>query len=234
MNGERILSTAREHVGESYVFGVLAPKSNANWTGPWDCAEFVSWCVFQATGRLYGCGNNNGNPVSADAYTGFWHRDAIARGHRITVAQAAATPGAALLRIPRTGRIGHIVISDGHGGTVEAHSPTRGVIAHRVGGRVWDMGVLVPGVDYEASDAVPDVAVPTGVYRVRSPFMRGPEVERIQKLLKVHGIDPGPIDGAYGPATAAAVLAFQRSKGLVPDGQAGPETIAALEQDGGE
>jgi hypothetical protein len=40
---------------ERYVLGAFAPKDNANWTGPWDCAEFASWVTFQASGLLLGC-----------------------------------------------------------------------------------------------------------------------------------------------------------------------------------
>lgn len=50
----------------------------------------------------------------------------------------------------------------------------------------------------------------------------GPQVADLQRQL---GITP---DGAYGPATAAAVQAFQGSHGLVVDGVAGPATRTAL------
>ena len=62
--GEQLLALASRHVGEKYVFGALAPKNNQNWKGPWDCAEFASWLVFQTSNSLYGCGNNEGNPSS--------------------------------------------------------------------------------------------------------------------------------------------------------------------------
>ncbi len=39
--GEKVLQIARQHMGEKYVLGVLVPKNNAGWTGPWDCAEFA-------------------------------------------------------------------------------------------------------------------------------------------------------------------------------------------------
>src|SRR2546427_8486431 len=71
VKGERILRLGRRHIGESYVLGSLAPKNNPRWTGPWDCAEFASWLVFQAGQVLYGCDSDSSDPASADAYTGY-------------------------------------------------------------------------------------------------------------------------------------------------------------------
>lgn len=48
-----------------------------------------------------------------------------------------------------------------------------------------------------------------------------------QKLLR-EGFNPGTADGIFGNATQAALLAFQRSAGLLADGVAGPRTHAAL------
>ncbi len=56
----------------------------------------------------------------------------------------------------------------------------------------------------------------------------GAQVTRLQKRLAELGFPPGEIDGVFGPATEAAVISFQRSKGLVDDGIAGPRTLAAL------
>ncbi len=50
--GQKVLEVARKHVGENYVLGVLVPKNNAGWTGAWDCAEFASWLIFQASATL--------------------------------------------------------------------------------------------------------------------------------------------------------------------------------------
>ncbi|MBA3915323.1 MAG: peptidoglycan-binding protein [Acidobacteriales bacterium] len=58
--------------------------------------------------------------------------------------------------------------------------------------------------------------------------MQGKAVERIQQLLRDAGIDPGDVDGIFGPHTQAASVAFQLSKGLVPDGEVGPVTMKAL------
>ncbi len=52
----------------------------------------------------------------------------------------------------------------------------------------------------------------------------GPNVMLIQSLLSKIGYNPGPIDGAFGQQTQAAVVAFQRNNGLVADGIVGAAT----------
>jgi len=56
----------------------------------------------------------------------------------------------------------------------------------------------------------------------------GHEVQQLQERLKALGFNPGNIDGDFGPGTEAAVLAFQRSAGLLADGIVGPRTQGAL------
>ncbi|HSQ12193.1 MAG TPA: peptidoglycan-binding protein, partial [Candidatus Deferrimicrobium sp.] len=56
----------------------------------------------------------------------------------------------------------------------------------------------------------------------------GPAVVRLQIKLKKVGFNPGRADGDFGPATAAALIGFQKSAGLLADGIAGPRTLAAL------
>lgn len=57
----------------------------------------------------------------------------------------------------------------------------------------------------------------------------GPDVVTLQTALKQLGFDPNGVDGIYGPGTQAAVIAFQKAKGLTPDGICGPDTMAALQ-----
>lgn len=225
---QRLLATARAHVGERYVFGAKVPKGNPNWRGPWDCAEFTSWCVYQVTGKLFGCRPRSGDPNVVDAYTGWWAEDASGIGKRISVADAAATPGAFLLRIPAAGVNGHVVISAGGGRTVEAHSTRRGVIESTVDGRRWSTGVLVPGIKVAVPKAAEPPRQPLLVLRVKRPAMEGGIVRDVQRRLTKLGFNAGPADGIYGPQTAAAVQSFQIERGLLVDGEVGPRTARAL------
>jgi peptidoglycan hydrolase-like protein with peptidoglycan-binding domain len=56
----------------------------------------------------------------------------------------------------------------------------------------------------------------------------GQDVRQLQELLRRAGFDPAPEDGNFGSTTHGAVVAFQQSQGLAPDGSVGPLTIAAL------
>ena len=82
MTGENILQLAKKHPGEHYILGTQVPKNNASWKGPWDCTEFITWIIFQISGKLYGCNNNLGNPALANTYAGYW-RDNAAANNRV-------------------------------------------------------------------------------------------------------------------------------------------------------
>ena len=228
ISGRVLVTLGNTRVGEEYILGALVPKNKPNWHGPWDCAEFTSWLVYQTTGRLYGCQNNMANPAVADAYTGYYNRDARAIGKIITINEAASTPGAFLLRIGANSLPGHVVVCDGDGGTVEAHGHADGVINGSVDNRRWDYGILVPWINYDLSATVIVSDPVTTVYRVTNPRMVAPEVGEIQAALLHAGFDPKGVDNVYGMETAKAVLAFQEANGLLADGEVGAQTAAAL------
>ncbi len=56
----------------------------------------------------------------------------------------------------------------------------------------------------------------------------GERVRRLQEALAAFGYEPGAADGAYGPATRDAIIAFQRDNNLDADGVAGRATIRAV------
>lgn len=112
--GKELLNIANQHVGEKYEFGANVPFDNPNYKGPWDCAEFISWVVFQTTNFKIGIRGK-------ESYTGYWEKDIKTHCTEISISEAAQTYGAILLRSPgfKNIDIGHIVFSDGNGGTIE-------------------------------------------------------------------------------------------------------------------
>jgi peptidoglycan hydrolase-like protein with peptidoglycan-binding domain len=62
----------------------------------------------------------------------------------------------------------------------------------------------------------------------------GAAVQTLQTRLNVWGANPAlAVDGDFGPATLAAVKAFQTQQNLTVDGVVGPQTWAALNKDPG-
>lgn len=216
--GQEILNRALRHEGEDYILGAFVPKNAPKYRGPWDCAEFASKMYFEEAGILYGTSNHI-DPGMADAWSGFWLKDAQEKGRLVKVAEAAKTPGAVILRVG-VGIMGHVVIADGRGGTIEAACERLGVTRLSLTGRRWTHGVLVPGVAYDSLGPVP--LEPAKVFRLTNPYSRGEAVRRIQEALGLK------VDGIFGPVTYAAVLNFQRAKGLVTDGEVGPQTFKEL------
>jgi len=229
-DGSDIVKIAMKHRGERYVLGAKAPLANAGWTGPWDCAEFVSWCAYQAYRIIYAV--RPPDPSKGESYSGWWYDDAYKVGNAISVADAIATAGAVLVRKPRSSPslpIGHVSISCGDGTTIEAKDRATGVaVIKNAASRSWQVGVLLPGVAYSGPKKAASYKEPAGYFYLDSPFMRGAKVTKIQKALSGKGLSPGPVDGYFGNLTAAAVRSFQAQEGLVPDGVVGPETAAAL------
>ncbi|MNU87776.1 N-acetylmuramoyl-L-alanine amidase CwlA precursor [compost metagenome] len=227
--GLDLYNLAMKHKGEKYV-NVLVPKDNANWKGPWDCAELASWAVFQTAGALYGCNHNNAKPAAADAYSGAWVRDA-SNGtlSRATQDVANNTAGVILIRRPPTpGAMGHVAISSGKGTTIEAAGVNLGVREGSVNGRLWHFFVLIPQLTYVATDFRAKPRQLPLLLEIKDPPMTGDLVKQVQQALSAKGVNPGVIDGEYGPHTAAAVQAFQTMNRLVADGVVGPATAKKL------
>ncbi len=71
--------------------------------------------------------------------------------------------------------------------------------------------------------------VPTPKPPAEKPTPAHPDVRAAQERLAALGyLLPGDVDGQDGPATQAAVLAFQKWEGLDRDGQIGPQTLGRL------
>ena len=73
--------------------------------------------------------------------------------------------------------------------------------------------------------AVPPAVAPKGgddIVRVAAA------PDKVQAALKAAGVYNGRVDGKIGPATKAAIVAFQKSQGLTADGVVGRKTWDAL------
>lgn len=230
--GKAILKIARTKLGHEYELGAQIDVRDRDAPGPWDCAEYVSWAVYQATGQVWGSRERDyalGDGL--DSYTGWWNADSLARGSRIAVPDALAIPGAILLRAPHdpSALRGHIALSTGDAGTLEAHSRARGVLAFTAQSRFWHTGLLLPDVSYERTpgDFWYQPAKRAWRYNPLEP-LRGKQVHKIKRKLKSKGFDGGePVD-VFTEATHVAVMAFQKAKDLLVDGIVGLQTLRAL------
>jgi len=91
---------------------------------------------------------------------------------------------------------------------------------------------LFPGIDATAPLTVarlrtPSVAPPPTPVTPSGPVTGGTRAAQ-QRLADLGYLLPGDVDGRLGPATTAAVIAFQKWEGLQRDGVIGPRTLAAL------
>jgi peptidoglycan hydrolase-like protein with peptidoglycan-binding domain len=69
---------------------------------------------------------------------------------------------------------------------------------------------------------------PATLQRLATPQAATPGTRDIQAALKQLGFYPLSVDGSFGMATKAALMSFQRSKGLNADGNVNAETLIAL------
>ncbi len=93
----------------------------------------------------------------------------------------------------------------------------------RVRGTLIEAAVLLGAVPVRVSAQAGDERT----LLLRTPLMRGADVEAVQRALLAAGIEVA-VDGVFGPATAQAVIRFQGQRGLTLDGIVGPATRASL------
>jgi len=227
--GATILDIAKRHLGQPYEFTPTPNYDDPMWKGPFDCAEYVSYCVFRGYEIPYGV---VADPVNRfNSYSGYWQRDAEKQGIKISWRDALHIPGAILVRYPPGNEpppYGHVAISLGNGGdTYEARGKQFGVMKHSAIGRSWNTGVLIPGVLYDLPEGLGSELL---LFKVLDPPAGySPIVEEIQKQLVGLGLLAEPqVNGLYDVVTAKAVSAFQDRKGVVSDGEVGPETGGLL------
>jgi len=60
------------------------------------------------------------------------------------------------------------------------------------------------------------------------PTLNSEGVRKVQQALQKKGLNPGPIDGVYGPLTKEAVRSFQDRYGIKATGEVDNQTLFAL------
>lgn len=146
--GNDIVAEAMKHLGEEYILGADVPFENPDYKGPWDCAEFCSWVVYQVSGLVYGCVDNSKPIKKLEPYSGGWYRDGMASTQKVPYQVAVKTPGAVFVRKPIDGKVGHVAFSQGNGKTIEAMSSRYDVTEKSPDNRVWQVCFLIDGIDY--------------------------------------------------------------------------------------
>jgi N-acetylmuramoyl-L-alanine amidase len=221
--GKDLINIANQHIGEKYIFGSKVPYTNLNYTGPWDCAEFISWCVYKSTNLLIGV-------KKGEAYTGFWADDAKTMCKEITIEEASITPGAILLRIPHGSIIGHIVFSDGKNQTIEAMSTKKGVTKGTISGRTWHKALLINGVNYTKNieTITKTHKEPKYNFFISTPLTKDPIILKAKQVLLSLGINPGDLNDSYDQNMQIAIHNYQLMKGLIVDGIMGKQTLKSL------
>ena len=95
---------------------------------------------------------------------------------------------------------------------------------------LWDDGVAGPdtlkALYSDGAARASTVAASTG--ETLEKGSEGDAVRSLQKRLKELGYLTGAVDGSFGIATEAAVIAFQQRNSLTPDGKAGTATLNRL------
>jgi peptidoglycan hydrolase-like protein with peptidoglycan-binding domain len=76
-------------------------------------------------------------------------------------------------------------------------------------------------------------AAPTRSSPSSPPLSSSNDIRELQGRLQSLGFDPGTIDGANGPRTAAALTRYQQARGLQPTGIADKDMLAELRQEPG-
>jgi len=142
------------------------------------------------------------------------------------------TPGAVVWKS------GHIGVYIGNGWVIEARGTDYGVVKSKLSTQKWKKWGLLSAVDYGKETTEKAWTVSRVLkYEEDKPMQSGADVRELQARLidegfktvliggKLKAVDD---DGTFGPITAAAVKAYQKSKGLDVDGKAGKNTITAL------
>lgn len=228
--GMDVVKLAKTRIGEKYK-NVAVPLKNPNYHGPWDCAEFATWCAFHASGGkvILGYRSQHG-----EAHTTWWAEDAKKLGLVVSPKDASVNPGYFVMRLPVGSKMGHIAICEGDGEhSIEANSTATGVGRFSLwktpsgSVRKWDFGIKLPTIQ-EIANLYAEQANPANWWLAASAKpTHDIRVAAVQDALNATNIAT-KVDGLFTAGLATLIGKFQKREGLVVDGAVGGETAGAL------
>ena len=169
-----------------------------------------------------------GTPASADQVPALPGHVALIRRRRITALAVLGLLFVLALVIP-------LVVFSGGGSTAEQTTPLTTASQTATAAPQTTTGAQQTTREQPAVTTTPSttpeatplqVSLPDGETLSRGD--RGSEVEDLQKGLAQLGFSTGQPDGVFGADTEAAVIDFQQSNDLTPDGVVGSETVRLL------
>ena len=201
-------------------------ENGSKWIGHTvaDCSGLFNWAYAQLGGYMYHGSNT------------MWDRYCSAQGQMKNGKRADGEPmkpGTAVFCYnTSTGRRSHVGLYIGDGHVIEASGTINGVIMTAVTNRKWVEWGELKGIDFDVGGVT---IMPTEPAETRPTLRRGSKGEYVtllQSMLVNRGYDIGRagVDGDFGKATQAAVVAFQVANCLQIDGIVGPKTWKALDE----
>ena len=124
---------------------------------------------------------------------------------------------------------GHVGIHIGGGYVIEARGRNYGVVKTKLSSRPWTHWFEIPYIDYSGTATEPKPGGVFGEYAIQRGE-KGENVRTLQTLLNKAGAKL-MVDGDFGPATEAAVKAYQKRIGVTQTGIADVATIKRLIMD---
>ncbi len=98
----------------------------------------------------------------------------------------------------------------------------------QVTGQLNEATVRTLGLNADALLGGPQIAAGPAGPAPSATTMAPEPVRAVQGRLREMGFYRGPLDGVWGPEMQAAIAQFQKSRGLEPNSQLNPATVAAL------
>lgn len=209
-----MLAFAREQVGEPYRLGA------AGWD-VWDCSGLTKMAVKQIGYYFYhGAttqwerGHASGDPTRYGYWSASGTIDTLPNKVAFLFNQDKSRADKLVMA--------HTGIYDGTGNVVQAGGQYPGVSDKPLNRKRWSHWATLKGVDDEMANE--------RILKYATPYMRGDDVRHVQDRLMAlgYGVGSKGIDGVFGNDTSTAVKVFQAERGLIPDGEVGAATLAAL------